>query len=164
MHVRFASRLDLEPAAAVLRNAARRLEAAGSPLWNPAQFNTSSLEPIQAAGELCVAVLEERVIGVMFLQRSDPVFWADEPEGSSLFVHKLVVDDDQVGKGISKSLLEFAVVQARSSARAWVRLDCADRAKLRAVYEGFGFRHRDTRNVRVSSNEVFTVCRYELAV
>jgi GNAT superfamily N-acetyltransferase len=74
------------------------------------------------------------------------------------------VDDGWSGRGVSTALLEFARERLYDTGRAWLRLDCADRTKLRAVYEGFGFRHRDTRIMRVSSGEVFTVCRYELPI
>jgi GNAT superfamily N-acetyltransferase len=133
MRVRFATAADLEPAVTVLRNAARRLETAGMPLWKPEQFSIASLEPVWAAGELCVAMLEDRIVGAMFLQRDDLVFWPDEPSGSSLFVHKLVVDDGWSGRGVSTALLEFARERLYDTGRAWLRLDCADRTKLRAV-------------------------------
>jgi GNAT superfamily N-acetyltransferase len=159
MTVRFASRADLEPAALVLQNAARRLEATGEGLWHPESFTAETLEPRLTAGELCVATLEGHIVGVMFLQASDALFWPDEPDGESLFVHKLAVENAYRGQGVARALLEFSRTEAAARGRRWVRLDCADRVKLRAVYEGFGFQYRDLKTVNG-----FRVCRYELPI
>jgi GNAT superfamily N-acetyltransferase len=157
MRTRLATHADLEPAALILRNAALRLEAAGEALWNPASFTAATLEPIFEASELCVVVIEENVVGVMYLQERDVTFWPDEPVDNSLFIHKLAVDNEFRGRGVSTALLEFARGEAISRGKRWVRLDCANRPKLRAIYERFGFQLRDS---RVVYN--FQVCRLEL--
>lgn len=64
------------------------------------------------------------------------------------------------GQGVSTALLEWAAGQARSLGRRWLRLDCdADRPKVRAVYERFGFRLHSYRQVGS-----YYVARYELPV
>lgn len=158
IHTRYATIADLKSAAPVLQSAARRLVVKGEPLWDPASFTPASLETW--LGELCVATLEGgAVVGAMRLQPEDPAFWPEVPHGSSLYVHKLAVSDAARGRGVAQALLEFARSEANARGRAWLRLDCADRPALRAVYERFGFQYRDTREVHD-----FTVCRYELPV
>jgi Acetyltransferase (GNAT) domain len=157
VQIRRATEADLEPAALVLRSAALRLEAAGEALWNPASFAAVTLEPMFRAGELCVATLEENVVGVMYLQERDATFWPDVGPDESLFIHKLAVDNAVCGRCVSTALLEFARAEVLTQGKRWLRLDCANRPKLRAVYERFGFQFRDSRVV----ND-FHVCRYEL--
>jgi GNAT superfamily N-acetyltransferase len=159
MQTRHATHADLESAVSILKNAAQRLEDAGQPLWNPVSFTTATLELIFRAGELCVAILEGNVVGVMYLQERDDAFWSDVPPDESLFVHKLAVDNAMRGRGVSTALLEFARVEALAQGKRWLRLDCADRPKLRAVYERFGFQFRDSRVV----ND-FRICRLELSL
>jgi GNAT superfamily N-acetyltransferase len=155
--VRYANQTDLEPAAAVLQSAARRLERAGKLLWDASMFSAEHLGSWM--GELCVALEGAQIVGVMRLQTEDAPVWPDEPEGESLYVHKLAVADGWQGHGISGALLGFAQDQARARGCTWVRLDCVDRPTLRAVYERFGFRHRDMRQVGTR-----TACRYERRV
>lgn len=159
MQTRHATQADLEPATLILHNTALRLENAGQPLWNPLSFTAETLELILRAGELCVAALEGKVIGVMYLQERDAAFWSDVPPDESLFIHKLAVDNAMRGRGVSTALLEFARIEALAQGKRWLRLDCADRPKLRAVYERFGFQFRDSRVV----NNV-QICRYELSL
>ncbi len=148
--VRPATRDDLKTTAWLLRDAAQGLLEAGKQLWDPAQFTAAHLEPILAAGEL---------VGVMYLQDLDPVFWGDQPTEESLFVHKLAVVGSRRGQGVSTALLQYGYQQCEAQRKRYLRLDCADRPSLRAVYERFGFQYRDSLE---RFGRVF--CRLELPV
>jgi GNAT superfamily N-acetyltransferase len=75
-------------------------------------------------------------------------------------VHRLAVRRAFAGQGISTALLEWAVDRARTLGKRYVRLDCdADRSRLRAVYERFGFRLHSYRQVGS-----YYVSRYELQI
>jgi GNAT superfamily N-acetyltransferase len=93
----------------------------------------------------------------MRLQPRDEAFWDDVPSEESLFIHKLAVDNDVRGRGVSTALLEFARAEAVARGKRWLRLDCANRPKLRALYENFGFQFRDFKIVHG-----FEICRLEL--
>ena len=61
------------------------------------------------------------------------------------------------GRGVSQALLAWAVNRAREAGRDALRLDCdADRVKLRALYEAFGFTFHSHRQVGP-----YYVSRYE---
>ena len=61
------------------------------------------------------------------------------------------------GQGISTALLAWSVERARAMGKRYLRLDCdAERAKLRALYERFGFRLHSYRQVTS-----YYVARYE---
>jgi GNAT superfamily N-acetyltransferase len=75
-------------------------------------------------------------------------------------VHRLAVRRANAGQGISIALLQWAVEHARSLGKRYLRLDCdADRPRLRALYEGFGFRLHSYRQVGA-----YYVSRYELQI
>jgi GNAT superfamily N-acetyltransferase len=64
------------------------------------------------------------------------------------------------GQRISTALLQWAVERARSLNRRYLRLDCdAERSRLRALYERFGFRLHSFRQV-----DAYYVSRYQLPV
>ena len=56
-------------------------------------------------------------------------------------------------------MIRWAIEEARRHGRDYLRLDCeASRPKLRAIYEKFGFLHRDDRQVGP-----YFVSRYEIS-
>ncbi|MEH2045382.1 hypothetical protein [Nostoc sp.] len=60
----------------------------------------------------------------------------------------------------SSTLLTWAVEHAQTLSKRYLRLDCdALRLRLRAVYEGFGFRHHSDRQVGA-----YFVSRYEYQI
>jgi GNAT superfamily N-acetyltransferase len=75
-------------------------------------------------------------------------------------VHRLAIRRACAGQGISTALLEWAVDRARTLGKRYLRLDCdADRPRLRAFYERFGFRLHSYRQVGS-----YYVSRYELQI
>ena len=143
----------------ILQDAAQRLVDRGEALWTPEQFDAERLEPIIQADEVILAYLENHAVGTAFLEREDPTFWPDVPAGESLFIHKLAVRSTMTGQGVATAIMDWAKLEVARVGRRFLRLDCADRPKLRAVYEGMGFRLRDIRHVGA-----FTACRYEFDV
>jgi GNAT superfamily N-acetyltransferase len=75
-------------------------------------------------------------------------------------VHRLAVRRAFAGQGVSVALLEWTVDRARTLGKRYLRLDCdADRPRLRALYERFGFRLHSYRQVGS-----YYVARYELQI
>lgn len=159
VHVRPAAPADTTAAAGVLRLAAQRLVDRGEALWEPQDFTPEELARRVGSGELHVAVHGDELVGVFLLQREDPVRWPDAAAGEALYVHKLAVRPDLAGRGIAHAMLRFALGQAHAQQRRFLRLDCAPRPKLRAVYETFGFRRRDA---GLWPGERYDVMRYEM--
>ena len=112
------------------------------------------------AGMFVVAESEGRIVGAVRFQLNDPLFWPDIDGSDSAFVHRLAVRRSHAGKGVSTALLQWAVDRARTLGKRYLRLDCdADRMRLRAVYERFGFRLHSYRQVGA-----YYVARYELQI
>ena len=112
------------------------------------------------AGLFVVAEIDGHIAGAMRFQLEDRLFWPDLDGHDSAFAHRLAVRRAYAGQGISTALLRWAVERARSLGKRYLRLDCdAERSRLRALYERFGFRLHSFRQVGA-----YYVSRYELAV
>jgi GNAT superfamily N-acetyltransferase len=98
--------------------------------------------------------------GVVRFQLEDAVFWPEAPIGEAAYIHRLAVRRRYAGTGVSMALLRWAVNRTASLGRRYLRLDCAaSRPRLRAIYESFGFRHLDDRQIGP-----YFVSRYEFEV
>jgi len=129
-------------------------------MWRLAEVSEARLRDPATSGEFFIARVGGEAAGVVRIQLEDALMWPEARADEALYVHRLAVRRAFVGAGIAQALLSFAAERARSLGRAWLRLDCeAQRPKLRAVYERFGFAHHS--DFRVGPH---LVARYELRV
>lgn len=134
--------------AGVLSAAAAKLADRGMPLWTSAEVSEAAVSPHVRSGLYHLALDEGEPVGVFRLQLEDPAFWPDMPQGSAAYLHKLAVVPHRQGCGLAHALLHHAVRLTRQKGRRYLRLDCmAGRARLRAVYEEFGFRHHSQKQM-----------------
>lgn len=160
MHIEQARPEEAAVVAAVLNEAAQWIAAEGRALWSAADVALERIQRDTDAGGYFIARQGGEVAGVVRLDLEDPYFWPEIASGSSLYVHKLAVRRASAGQGVPLMLLDFARERARSLGRPFLRLDCvADRAPLRALYEGFGF---SLHSVVHKGERAFA--RFELAV
>jgi GNAT superfamily N-acetyltransferase len=146
--VRRASSPDAAVVASILQEAACWLTARGETLWRADELETTAIAADVEAGQFWIADVDGVPLGVVRLQRSDPDFWPEVPEGTSLFLHRLAVRRSAAARGVSTALLRFAVERTRELGLESLRLDCeAARPKPRAIYERFGFAHHSDRQV-----------------
>jgi GNAT superfamily N-acetyltransferase len=149
-----------EDAAAVERlllEAARWVDALGVVMWEEGELESAAIGAEVAAGQFYVAEIDGDIAGAIRYQEEDPLFWPDLPVGQSAFVHRLVVSRAFRGRGVSESLLAWAIQHARGRGKSALRLDCdAKRQKLRDLYERVGFRLHSYRQV-----QSYYVSRYE---
>ena len=160
MHIEQARPEEAAVVAAVLNEAAQWIAAEGRALWSAADVALERIQRDTDAGGYFIARQGGEAAGVVRLDLEDPYFWPEIASGSSLYVHKLAVRRASAGQGVPLLLLDFARERARSLGRPFLRLDCvADRAPLRALYEGFGF---SLHSVVHKGERAFA--RFELAV
>jgi len=132
----------------MLLEASRWVDALGVTMWSEGELVRSEIERDVNAGMYWIAAVDGRPAGAIRFQLEDRLFWPDHDDDDSAFVHRLVVRRAFKGQGVSTALLEWAVDHARAAGRQWLRLDCdAERTKLRALYERFGFRLHSYRRV-----------------
>ena len=144
----------------ILLDALEWLKAKGEPLWTEKEVSVEDLKSSYKIEESFIAYHDNRPIACMFLQESDPLFWPEIQDSSSLFVHKLSVLREFKGKGVTQEMLQWASKYAQRQGKSWLRLDCdGGRPKLRQVYESLGFSFVDRGPVGE-----FDVARYEMRV
>lgn len=130
----------------------------GTIMWVEGELEEPRVRAEAEAGMFVVAEADGTVVGAIRFQLEDQLFWPDLDGCDSAFVHRLVVRRSHAGQGISTGLLQWTVDRARSLGKRYLRLDCdADRTRLRALYERFGFRLHSYRQVGA-----YYVSRYEL--
>jgi GNAT superfamily N-acetyltransferase len=157
LKIRPATLEDVDAVSRILVEAANWLAQIGEMRWRPEQFTRSKLEPLVHSGELYLAFRGELAVGTMYLQLEDQFFWSDVPQAESLFIHKLAVSLGARGTGVSQALIEFAKLEVRRLERQYLRLDCRNHPKIRALYENSGFHLCD---IGLFDNSIF--CRYEI--
>ena len=158
--IREATPQDAGVVSEILKEAARWLMESGLPLWREEELEPTRIATDVADGLFFVAERSADAAGVMKFQLEDALFWPDVPRGEAAYIHRLAVRRRYAGSGLSALLLRWAVGRTRGLGRRYLRLDCeASRPRLRAIYETFGFRHRDDRQVGP-----YFVSRYEYDV
>nr|WP_231402925.1 GNAT family N-acetyltransferase [Caenimonas aquaedulcis] len=144
----------------ILSAASAHLRRKGYEVWSEPEVSETTVAPHVRDGLYYIGFEGAEAVGVFRLELRDPVFWPEMPDGSSAYLHKLAVLPSQQGRGRAHALLRHAVGIARTRGLRFLRLDCmGGRPKLRAVYEGFGFRHHSQ---KMLGAQVFD--RFELAV
>ena len=132
----------------------------GTTMWVEGELEEHRVRREAEAGLFVVAEIDGQVVGAIRFQVEDRLFWPDLEGSDSAFVHRLAVRRANAGQGISTALLQWSVNRARSLGKRYLRLDCdAERSRLRALYERFGFRLHSYRQVGA-----YYVSRYELQI
>ena len=144
---------------AMLTDAAKWVEELdGTTMWVEDELAEDRIAAEVDAGLFYVAECDGDIVGALKFQLNDQLFWPDLATDDSAFVHRLAVRRSHAGQGVSAALLRWAVDYAQSLGRKYLRLDCdAERARLRYLYERFGFRFHSFRQVGS-----YYVARYEL--
>jgi GNAT superfamily N-acetyltransferase len=151
---------DLSTVSGILSEAALWLEQQNMALWQKNEVSPEGVRQDIESGLFYVAFYESCSAGVVKFQTEDPIFWSDIPHEDSAFIHRLAVRRSFSGGSVSTALMQWAVEQSRGLGKKFLRLDCAaDRSRLRAVYENFGFQHHSDRQVGA-----YFVSRYEYRV
>jgi GNAT superfamily N-acetyltransferase len=158
--IRQATIADLEIVADVLAEAAMWLERRNMRLWQPEHIAPTAINQDIQQGLYYLAVYEGAVAGVVKFQTEDLEFWPDIDQSSSAFLHRLAVRRQFSGGSVSTQIFQWAIAHSYTLGKQFLRLDCvADRLRLRAVYENFGFQHHSDRQVGA-----YFVARYEYVI
>jgi GNAT superfamily N-acetyltransferase len=159
--IREASAADTRLVADTLIEAAKWVEQLdGTVMWVEGELEEDCVRAEVDSGMFIVAEIDGQIAGALRFQLEDRLFWPDLDGCDSAFVHRLAVRRAFAGQGVSRALLEWAVNRSRALGRRYLRLDCdADRPRLRAFYERFGFRLHSYRQVGS-----YYVSRYEFQI
>lgn len=160
--IKQASAEDIPVIENILLDAVNWLDSTGNSLWTKEQVSWRGLARHYSAEDFYIAYLDGEAVGCMALVDYDPEFWPGIQKGESLFIHKLAVKRSGAGKGVSKSLINFAKKQCKCRNIEYVRLDCDQfRDKVRKLYESEGFTCIDERCLWGKYHTAFYECRVE---
>jgi len=139
---------NLNQACDILLEVAQWMDKKNIPLWREEEISIERMLPYAERGELFVALFDGEPAGTIVIQSEDRDYWPDVTDRSSLFFHKLAVSRKYAGKGVSKSLMEYAFELAKKRGCKFLRMDCsAGHSQLRKFYESNGFQFLDQRQV-----------------
>jgi GNAT superfamily N-acetyltransferase len=151
-----AKREDVEIVSSILQEVADWLIQKGEKLWERNELSADKLSEQVENGMFWLAKGGEEFAGCIRYQNEDLEYWNDVPHSDSAFVHRVAVCRKFAGQSISKEMIEWAKRKAKSEGKRFLRLDCANRKKLRNVYENVGFKFHSFKE-----RDPYLVVRYE---
>ena len=145
LSIRRAGPDDVDLIRDILVEAARWLRESGRELWREDELGAAAIRRDIGAGHVFLAMVDGESAGTLKFELSDKDNWPDVSQEESAFIHRLAVRRKYSGGQVSSALMQWAIDRAAALGRSYLRLDCDhSRAKLRSVYERFGFRwHSD---------------------
>lgn len=147
-----------EHASDILLAVAQNLIQKGQPLWAENQVSEEGLKQSYQLDELHFLVQED-IIGVAFLQKTDEFFWPEIKSTDTLYLHKFAIHPTYSGQQFGQQGIRLIKNDAANRGCAWLRLDCDDRPQLHAFYQRCGFQFVDLRQIAT-----FRVARYEMQI
>jgi GNAT superfamily N-acetyltransferase len=151
---------DVDTVLSILQEAAAWLTQMGQPLWRLDELTRETVRADVNAGIFFLFEIDGAVVGTVKFQLTDDFIWPDLDPSDSAFIHRLAIRRSAAGGQLSARILQWAIEETRRRGRSYLRLDCeASRAKLRALYESFGFQHVDDRQAGP-----YFVSRYQLPI
>ena len=149
---------DAPTVRAILLEANAWLEQRGARLWTDAEICAAAVARDIAEDATYLAECDGACAATLKLQSMDLEVWPELPQEEALYIHRFAVRRKFSGGALSNELLAWALERTRALGRPFLRLECeAQRLRLRAFYERFGFRFRDERQVGE-----FLLARYEM--
>ncbi len=159
IEIRQAKQEDAATVSAILNEAAVYLESINQPLWKSSDLAVEIILPDIVSGMYYLASIGKDAVGVFKYQLEDKIIWPEITDDRSAFVHRVAIIRTVAGKGVSAIMLNWAKSLTRNLGRDYLRLDCAVRQKLCAIYEKSGFIKHSEKNLGR-----FHVIRYECDV
>lgn len=148
---------DWDLAASILGEVVEWLDSEKKSLWTQEQVSVSGLQKSYKLTELYFFKLEEEIIGLVFIQTNDPLFWPEMNGFDSIYIHKLSLIHAYKGRSYGFKAIELIKELGATMGCKYVRLDCDVRDNLLAFYKGNGFKLVDYRNI-----QGFDVARFEI--
>ena len=132
---------DPENAMAAIREAAVRLIERGMPLWSLEELTVANLTHKYPGCEFLSFWFAEKLVGGVIITTQAPAYWPPEIlEQSSIYISKLSVMDEYVGRNISAKMMDLIHEHYANLGFRFAGLDCdADRPKLNKIYLDMGY-------------------------
>ncbi len=139
MTVNFATGQDANSAANIMRKAAEWLIVRDARQWTPELFTENWAQQYIDRGELLIAKIKERPVGIAILDGEDKTYWSEDKKGEALYLHKIAIEREFASKGIPQTIIESAAKHAQQKGCRYLRLNCWQRPVLVQLYWQCGF-------------------------
>lgn len=138
---RWAVERDAHQVLAIWLEVSDWLKKIGQPLWDPKEFSLDETVSLIRSREICVGMVEDRVVSCMRVSETDAVFWPEANLEPALYLHKIAVSRSSKSQGLVGSMLEWVAMQV--TGQQYLRLDCEPRHALLHLYHAAGFTNYD---------------------
>jgi len=139
---------DTDQAISVMHDAAKWLEESGknpSKWWQPQNMNREFLLQHAESSEFYAVLINGKPAAAAILQDNQHnQSWKSVDKNKTvlaLYIHWLCVSRQYAGKGLPKTIIDFAARLAKAKGFDFLRADTnAQELKLRKIYENLGFK------------------------
>ncbi len=148
---------DWNMASSILGEVIDWLDSEKKSLWSHEQVSVKRLQNSYKLTELYFFKFGREIVGLVFIQTHDPLFWPEMNGSDSIYIHKLCLLRAFKGRKYGYKAIDLIKKLGANMGRKYMRLDCDVRDDLLSFYKGNGFRFVDYRNVLG-----FDVARFEI--
>lgn len=143
----------------ILREVGQWLLAGGQTLWKIETLTADNLFDDFTRDNCYVMYVDEESAATFILQWTDPLYFADVPDHTAGFIHKLAVRRKFAGQHLFKPVLDFCRAGCMRRGIRQIQLETdATRPALMRFYEGHGFQPTDQKTIH-EFGQTFT-CQY----
>ena len=149
---------------AILREVGQWLVDSGQTMWEPHTLTAENLVDDYTHGNCYVLYANDVPAATFILQWKDPVYYADVPDNTAGFIHKVAIRRQFSGQNLFSAMLDFCRNECRKRGLRELQLETdATRPKLMAFYERHGFQPTDQKVIH-EFGQTFTCQYYKMTV
>lgn len=125
----------------ILREVGQWLVDSGQLMWEPHTLTTDNLIDDYTRDNCYVMYVDETPAATFILQWKDPLYYADVPDNTAGFIHKVAIRRQFAGQNLFSAILDFCRTECLNRGIHELQLETdATRPKLTAFYERHQFR------------------------
>lgn len=132
----------------ILREVGQWITDSGHEMWQPDTLTAENLFDEYTRGNCYVMLVDETPAATFVLQWKNPLYYADVPDNTAGFIHKVAIRRQFAGQGLFAHRLDFCRDQCRERDIHEIQLETdATRPALTQFYERNGFVPTYQRNI-----------------
>ena len=137
--IRQLSDVDASHASSILLDAGAWSAAHHAPLWSTTEVSSDACQTWARDGVLYGGFDRDELAAVFCVHDVDTLYWPDSVAGDALYLHKVAVQVQSMGRGWLAHILTWAEGEAKRRNTPRLRLDTLAHSRLVALYESYGF-------------------------
>ena len=132
----------MDDAISLMREVAAWGREQGFRVWPDEWLTPEELVTEEAQPEnFCIGTVDGQTVCAFILQRKDSEYWANAPEGESVYLHKLCVRRQYAHRGMTEIVINAIKAECKKNGIKYIRLDTdLDEKVVRKIYLRAGFK------------------------